>query len=137
MSLVFVPLTTVTMDPIPLPSMGYATSIYSLVRNIGSSMGISFVTTELARRSQFHQARLAESISIYDPAVRQNLQALGDASGSTQQGVGVIYGRVLQQASLMTFLELFYILGILFLLVIPVLLIMRKPQHQRGGAGVH
>jgi len=135
MSLVFVPLTTVTMDPIPLPSMGYATSIYSLVRNIGSSMGISFVTTELARRSQFHQARLAESISIYDPAVRQNLQALG--AGGTQQGIGMVYAKVLRQASLMSFLELFYILGVLFLLVIPVLLVMRKPRHQRGGGAGH
>ncbi len=138
MALVFVPLTTVTMDPIPLPSMGYATSIYSLVRNIGSSMGISFVTTELARRAQFHQARLAESISIYNPAVRQDLSALGQAAGGTQQGIGALYGEVLRQASLMSFLELFYILGLLFLLVIPVLLIMRKPAHHRGpGAGVH
>ena len=56
MALVFVPLTTVAMDPIPLESMGYATSIYSLMRNVGSSIGISFVTTMLARRAQFHQA---------------------------------------------------------------------------------
>ena len=137
MSLVFVPLTTVTMDPIPLPSMGYATSIYSLVRNIGSSMGISFVTTELARRSQFHQARLAESISVYNPAVRQDLQSLGQAAGGTQQGIGALYGEVLRQASLMSFLELFYILGVLFLLVIPAVLVMRKPAHHREAAGVH
>ena len=43
LAMVFVPLTTIAMDPIPLPSMGYATSIYSVVRNVGASMGISFV----------------------------------------------------------------------------------------------
>jgi hypothetical protein len=43
----------------------------------------------------------------------------------------------LRQASLMSFLELFYVLGILFMLVIPVLLVMRKPQHHRGGAAPH
>ncbi len=134
MSLVFVPLTTIAMDPIPLRSMGYATSIFSLIRNIGSSMGISFVTTELARRSQFHQSRLAESISIYNPAVRQDLQQFGQAVGGTERGIGMLYGQILQQASLMSFLDLFYVLGILFLLVVPVCWFMRKPQHQRGGA---
>ena len=59
MPLVFVPLTTIAMDPIPLRSMGYATSIFSLIRNIGSSVGISFVTTELARRS--HRRACPES----------------------------------------------------------------------------
>jgi len=137
MSLVFVPLTTITMDPIPLQSMGYATSIYSLIRNIGSSMGISFVTTELARRSQFHQARLSESISLYDPAVRQDLQAIGSAAGGTQRGIGMLYGEVMRQASLMSFLELFYVLGVLFLLVIPVLLVMRKPSHRRAAEPAH
>ena len=43
--LLFVPLTTLTMDPIPKEETGYATSLYSVMRNIGSSMGISFVTT--------------------------------------------------------------------------------------------
>jgi DHA2 family multidrug resistance protein len=64
--------------------MGYATSIFSLIRNIGSSIGISFVTTELARRSQLHQARLAEAVTIYNPVVRDDLRALGRAAGGTQ-----------------------------------------------------
>jgi DHA2 family multidrug resistance protein len=137
MSLVFIPLTTIAMDPIPLRSMGYATSIFSLIRNIGSSIGISFVTTELARRSQLHQARLAEAVTIYNPIVRDDLRALGRAAGGTQQGIGIVYGEVLRQASLMSFLDLFFILGILFLAVIPVVMVMRKPEHQRGAEPVH
>ncbi len=137
MSLVFIPLTTITMDPIPLKSMGYATSIFSLIRNIGSSIGISFVTTELARRSQLHQSRLAESISVYNPTVRDGLQQLGGAVGGTQRALGALYGRVLQEASLMSFLDMFYVLGILFFLVIPVVFVMHKPEHHRRAQGVH
>lgn len=66
----FVPLTILVMDPIPKEETPYATSLYSVMRNIGSSMGISFVTTLLARRSQFHQARLAGNIAT------SNLQLL-------------------------------------------------------------
>jgi MFS transporter, DHA2 family, multidrug resistance protein len=134
MSLVFIPLTTVAMDPIPLQSMGYATSIFSLIRNLGSSIGISFVTTSLARRSQLHQSRLVEAINPYNPALQQGL---GNAAGSAQQALGTLYGEVVRQASLMSFLDMFRILGILFLVSIPVVIVMRKPAHHRPAAAVH
>ena len=51
MSLLFVPLTTVTMDPIPREQMGNATSLFNLMRNIGGSIGIASVTTIVADRS--------------------------------------------------------------------------------------
>src|ERR1019366_6982193 len=66
MAFVFVPLTVATMDPIPKAETGYATSLYSVMRNIGSSIGISFVTTWVARRSQFHQSILVGHVTPYD-----------------------------------------------------------------------
>lgn len=145
MALVFVPLTTITMDPIPLQSMGFATSIYSLMRNIGSSIGISAVTTMLARRSQFHQSRLIESVNVYSPGLRSTLQSLGSAVGTiggaatdaTRERLALLYGQVQQQAALLSFVELFYGLGIMFLLVTPLVWIMKRPQTAAGGAAVH
>jgi DHA2 family multidrug resistance protein len=146
MALVFVPLTTITMDPIPLASTGYATSIYSLVRNVGSSIGISFVTTMVARRAQFHQARLVEAISAYEPGVRNTLdlyrgamRGAGAPPGAAgREGLGLLYGQVVQQANLMAFVDLFYLLGILFLLVVPIVWFMRRPrQKSRGAAAAH
>jgi DHA2 family multidrug resistance protein len=135
MALIFVPLTTIAMDPIPLESMGYATSIYSLVRNIGSSIGISFVTAWLARRSQFHQARLTEAVTPYSANAQQALQhygtLLGQRPGDAPRGLGLLYAEVLRQASLMSFDDLFHLLGIMFLLVLPVVRIMRRPRHHR------
>src|SRR5256885_13949035 len=52
MSLLFVPLTTVSMDPIPRERMGNATSLFNLMRNIGGSVGIAVTATMLARQSQ-------------------------------------------------------------------------------------
>ncbi len=132
LAMVFVPLTTITMDPIPLPSMGYATSIYSLIRNMGSSMGISFVTTELARRSQFHQERLTEAITAYSPNVQQAMKSMGEIMSPTQD-LGLIYGQILRQASMLSFLDLFHILGILFLAVIPTIWLMRRPRQRAAG----
>jgi MFS transporter, DHA2 family, multidrug resistance protein len=137
MALIFVPLTTIAMDPIPLESMGYATSIYSLMRNLGASMGISFVTTWLARRAQFHQTRLIETVTPYSLDAQQALHnygaLLGERTSNSSGGFAVIYAQVLRQASLMSFVDLFYLLGILFLLVLPVVWIMRRPRHERTG----
>ena len=144
MALVFVPLTTITMDPIPLESMGYATSIYSLMRNVGSSIGISFVTTMLARRSQFHQARLGESVSTYSAATTGTLQSLGRAtatSASAQGGatpaMAALYAELQRQAALLSFSDLFRLLGILFLVTVPLVWIMRRPRSSRAATDVH
>jgi MFS transporter, DHA2 family, multidrug resistance protein len=142
LSLVFVPLSTIAMDPIPLESMGFATSIFSLVRNVGASMGISFVTTELARRSQMHQSRLAESVSSYGLQVQSELSRAGSALGQalspdSPTGLRMIYAQVQRQASAMSFLDLFYVLGLLFLAIVPVVWLMRRPQHRRAGAPAH
>ncbi len=134
LAMVFVPLSTIAMDPIPLQSMGYATSIFSLMRNIGSSMGISFVTTELARRTQFHHSMLAEYVTAYSPLVQQDLSRLRGVVGDMGAGLAVIEGTVGRQAYMMSFLDLFHVLGIMFLVATPAVWFMRRPRQTKAGA---
>ena len=141
MAFVFVPLTVLTMDPIPKAEIGYATSLYSVVRNIGSSIGISFVTTWVARRSQFHQSILAAHITRYDLRSQQFLgRARGlffhhgfDWSTAGHRGLAVLYAMLQQQAALISFVEVFRIMGFLFLATVPLVLLMRKATHARPG----
>jgi DHA2 family multidrug resistance protein len=136
LAMVFTPLSTIAMDPIPLASMGFATSLFSMARNIGSSTGVSFVTTELARRSQFHQARLVEAVTAYNPAFQHAMGSLGrfvgpGGPGVGDQALGLVYGQVLRQANALTFLEMFRVLGVLFLCVTPLIWVMQRPRHHR------
>jgi DHA2 family multidrug resistance protein len=144
MSFVFVPLTTLTMEPIPQEELGYATSLYSVMRNIGSSVGISFVTTFVARRSQFHQSILVAQVTPYNQQFRTLLGQAGDwmaKAGSdpftaNRQGMAAIYGILQQQASLLSFVEAFHIMAILYLLCTLLILIMKKPKHARATDAV-
>jgi MFS transporter, DHA2 family, multidrug resistance protein len=137
MSCLFVPLATVTVDPIPKQEIGYATSLFSVTRNIGSSMGISFVTTWVARRSQFHQSVLSSHITAYDFSSQQALQAATqlierrgfDAATAGLKAHALIYQAVQQQASLLSYLDVFHIMGIVFLSIIPLILLMRRPRY--------
>src|SRR5215470_14671028 len=67
MSLLFVPLTTVSMDPIPREKMGNATSLFNLMRNIGGSIGIAVTGTMIARNTQSTTATLGSHVTAFDP----------------------------------------------------------------------
>ncbi|MFI5340681.1 MAG: DHA2 family efflux MFS transporter permease subunit [Candidatus Methylomirabilales bacterium] len=145
MAFVFVPLTTLTMAPIPKAETGYATGLYSVMRNIGSSMGVSFVTTWVARRSQFHQSILVAHVTPERPRVQQFLdqayqlfrQAGADSTTATRQAQAELYVVVQQQASLLSFMEVFRLLGLLFLLVIPLVLLMRRVPERSEASVPH
>jgi DHA2 family multidrug resistance protein len=140
MSFIFVPLTTMTMDPIPKQVTGYATSLYAVTRNIGSSIGISFVTAMLARRSQLHQSVLAAHVTPYDPSVQQFLNGTqgmlmrggADPVTANRRSLAILYGTVQQQAATLSFLDLFRIMGLLFLISVPFVILFRKQKHLRS-----
>jgi MFS transporter, DHA2 family, multidrug resistance protein len=142
LSFMFVPLATITVDPIPLHEMGYATSLIAFSRNLGAGFGISIFTAFIDRRAQFHQVRLTaqiarrpEGYSALLSALRGEFFAHGEASiHAAKQALGAIYGEVLRQASLMSYLDGFRILAILLLLATPLIWIMKKPHFTKPGA---
>jgi DHA2 family multidrug resistance protein len=146
MALLFVPLTTVTMATITPERMGYATSLFNLMRNIGGGIGIAVTGTILARTRQSNSALLGEHVSIFDPTtagVLEQLKAGFIASGSdvvsaTNQAYLALYGMIQRQAAMVSFVNIFRMLGLLFLVMIPLVLIMRRPKEGAGPvAGAH
>jgi DHA2 family multidrug resistance protein len=145
MALLFVPLTTVTMDPIAKENMGNATAIFNLMRNIGGSMGIAAATTYLTRRSQVHINLLGAHIDPYSAQARQMLSGLQgalmgrgeSAATAQQQSYGALFGLVARQASMLSFLETFRLLALLFICMLPLILLMRRPRHRGGPVAAH
>ncbi len=136
MGFLFIPLTTLTMAEIRKEDMGNAAAIYNLLRNLGGSFGVAFVTTILARREQFHQNHLVAHVNPFDTAYQMAangasrlLEYKGFSPGTADQGtLGVIYGRLLREAAMISFNDAFYLLSILMILVLPLVLFMRRPK---------
>jgi DHA2 family multidrug resistance protein len=108
------------------------------MRNIGGSIGIAAVTTNLVRGAQAHQNYLGANLAAGNPTVMalvQGLQAKFQAGGASasdahQMAVGAIYRSLQQQASLLAYADNFRLLGFLALLCIPlVVLFRRKKAH--------
>jgi DHA2 family multidrug resistance protein len=145
LALLFVPLTTITMDPIPRESMGNATSIFNLMRNIGGSLGIAVATTVLARRQQLHTTVLGAHVDAYSPQARALLDQLraafvargADLVTATQQARAAAFGLVQRQAAMLSFTDVFRLMAVLFVSLLPLLFLMRTPRAGRGPAALH
>ncbi|WP_243371852.1 DHA2 family efflux MFS transporter permease subunit [Geotalea sp. SG265] len=145
LAMIFVPLTTVTLATIQREEMGNATGIFNLLRNVGGSVGIAISATMLARYGQFYQNSLVGHITPYDPAVRQRLAALKqaalrrgiDAATADKTALASIYGIVRRQAAMLAYNRIFWIVGIAFLIIIPFLLLLKKPKRHRGPVEIH
>jgi len=136
MAFLFIPLMAVSMSNIAREKMGNATSIYNLMRNIGGSFGIATMTTFLARRNQLHQNQLVSHITPFD--IRTQMMLRGMQQWFQQQGysavdagkkaVGAVYGMVQQQAAMLSFVEAFWIMGLIFAAMIPLLFLLRNTR---------
>jgi MFS transporter, DHA2 family, multidrug resistance protein len=144
-SFIFVPLTTSTVAYLRQQQMGNATGLYNLMRNLGGSIGIAFVTTHLARGAQVHQAMLVAHTTPYSPVFMQRLAAAkavlathGDPVAAQSQAGQLIYNQVLQQAKLWTFVDNFRLFGLFCLACLPVVFLFRRiPRHPRGPVDAH
>lgn len=142
---VFVPLTTITNDPIPNEKMGAATSMFNLMRNIGASIGISIATSLVERHEQAHINVLGEHVNPYSPQAQSMLQQLTaalmskgtDAASATRQATAALYGMIQQQAAILSYNDVFAILTIIFVLMFPLIFVMKKPKHAGGGMAMH
>ncbi len=137
LGMVFIPLTTLSLSSTPKEEMGNATAIFNLVRNLGGSVGVAFAATLLSRGAQIHQAHLSEHITLFDPgywnAANQSAQILSqqgmDPVTAQQGGAGVIYNELLRQAYMMSFNDVFFVLAILMICMLPFVLFMRHVDH--------
>ncbi|MBA4373077.1 MAG: EmrB/QacA family drug resistance transporter [Thermodesulfovibrio sp.] len=145
MGFLFIPLTTLTMSSVRKEEMGNASAIYNLLRNLGGSFGVAFVTTIISRRAQFHGVRLTDNLTPFDRNYQmaaenasQALQLKGmDPATATQGGLGMIYGQMVKQASMISFNDAFYLLSVLMICILPLVLLMRAGKIDPSAAGMH
>jgi DHA2 family multidrug resistance protein len=145
LGLLFVPLTTITMGLIPREQMGNATSIFNLLRNLGGSIGIAITTTLVSRYQQVHINVLGSHVTAFDPKARAMMGGIAQgfakkgmpAAQATKQGYAAMFGMVQQQAAILSFLDVFRLLGVIFLLMVPLVLLMKRPAKAPGNMGAH
>jgi DHA2 family multidrug resistance protein len=124
----FVPLSTATLSDIPRGEIASASGLYTLLRQLGGSLGIAILATMLERRTDQVQSALAGNVTLSSPAIRDYLSNPATHAGALLH----LNAMVQQNAAVIAYDYLFRLSAILFFISLPTLLLLRLPKH-RGG----
>ena len=137
----FVPISLAAYIGVPAEKGNSVAGLVNFMRNIGSSVGTSMVTTMLARRAQFHQTVLTYWATNYDPALRNQIQGLSQqllhAGATPPDAQAAAYGRVYQsvqvQSQTLAYLDTYMILAVAASIMFVLAFIVKKNDPGAGG----
>jgi DHA2 family multidrug resistance protein len=139
--LLFVPITLAAYIGLPPEKSNSVAGLINFMRNIGSSIGTSLVTTVIARRSQFHQVHLVSRIAADNPMFEEQVKQLAHelaGAGLTdfearRQALGRVYHSVLSQAQSLAYIDMFWILCVLGAVMFCLSWLLRRNTPGAGG----
>lgn len=129
LGLTFVPLSTLTFSTLPASFRNEGTALFSLIRNIGSSIGISIVTTYLSHRMQINHAVFSEYITPFNTGLQQAMQH-GMYNIHSDVGLVSVNTEVTRQAAILGYLQDFRFMMFVVLAMFPLLGLLSKPQRR-------
>jgi DHA2 family multidrug resistance protein len=142
LGLLFVPITTLSLSTLKGKSIGEGAAFTGMMRQLGGSFGIAIITTFIARFNQEHRVNLVSHLDKTSYAVQQTVHQLQQgfmakgfsANESLQKAYKVIEFKVMVQSNVLSYIDLFMYLGILFLLCIPFILLIKKGKNKINHA---
>jgi len=144
MGLIFPTLSAATLSVVNRERMGYAASLYNMMRNAGAAVGISYMTTALINHQQVHQSYLVAHFSIFDAWRMSNaaprmagvprFSYLPEMVGGNHGGFAGVYGMIQSQAAMLSFNDIYRMLAIGMAILIPSFLMLRRVGAGSGGA---
>ncbi|MDM9625339.1 DHA2 family efflux MFS transporter permease subunit [Rhizobium sp. S152] len=138
--LIFIPITAASYDGLRPDQTDQASALINAARNTGGSIGVSIASNVLAHREQWHQSRLVEHIVPSDPSYTSALQQAtqvfmergSNAADAQTRAMAWIGNQVQTQASYLAYIDVFQVLMVISLLMVPLALILRKIDLNAG-----
>ncbi|MGO8986138.1 MAG: DHA2 family efflux MFS transporter permease subunit [Terriglobales bacterium] len=145
LAFLFVPINTAAYSSLPRDKNNAASGLMNLARNIGGSVGISFVTTGLARRSQVHQSQLVEKLNPANLQFQSAVHGManifsgaGPGSGGSsaqQHAYAMLQANVIRQSTMLAYIDNFWVLGVVIGCLLPCVFLIKRTKA--GGMVVH
>lgn len=143
LGLIFIPLTTLTLIELKGRDIPQGTGLSNMIRQLGGSFGVALMATFIERRTVFHHSILAAKVNEYNPSAVERISAIAhafmakgsDPAAAHQKALALINMTVGRQASLLSYLDTFYLVGFFFLFCIPLLILFRKPKSKDDQGG--
>jgi MFS transporter, DHA2 family, multidrug resistance protein len=141
----FIPINNAAYAGLPPEKTNQASAQINMARNLGGSFGISIANTELARRGQFHHARLVDHVYPSSPAYHDTTSRVMDyftahgASAIQAKGLTLAWigQTIAKQATLLAYIDVFWIAGIFAAILVPLILLFLRPVKDYQAPPVH
>jgi DHA2 family multidrug resistance protein len=142
LAFLFIPINTAAFASATGDNSNQISSIVNLCRNVGGSVGISFVATLIARQTQVHQDALVRHVTNYDGTLRAMRDGLGStlstagasSADAMHQALGRIYGFVQVQAAAQAYIDTLWVLGVACLCMLPLVFLMGRNDPSKAMA---
>jgi DHA2 family multidrug resistance protein len=143
LSLLIVPINSVAYMGMPQNKSANASALINLTRNIGGAFGISLAQTWLVRRSQFHQSRLVDHVSLLNPQTAPTLKRIEEMfhlhggalyHSPMTTALGLLYRQVQRQATMLSYNDIFWLMGFGTAAMIPLIFLMRAAKPGQAAA---
>jgi MFS transporter, DHA2 family, multidrug resistance protein len=135
MGIFFVALITIALDRLPPERIPAASGLNNFLRITASGFATSLTTTYWDRRERFHQSRLVESLSVFDPTLREVTTTIKGLGFSDHGAAAKVLNEVINQGFLLSSLDLFYFSGWATLILIATCWLVRRPAAKAVVAG--
>jgi MFS transporter, DHA2 family, multidrug resistance protein len=140
MGFIFIPLSILSYTGISNDKMGNASALWNLLRNIGGSVGIALIMTFISRGAQIHQNYLVDHMTPLDKGYQMTMERIApflEWKGFAGGAEGAIYGQLVKQATMLSFVDVFYLLMFMMLANIPLVLLMKTGKNNHQAPSIH
>lgn len=139
MGMLFIPITTLSLSTLKGQQIGQGASFTGMMRQLGGSFGIALITSFLARQNMTHRNDLIGHLDTNNPAVQARIQGMQHnfmAKGMTadhalQSGYQSLDYMVSKQAAVLSYMDVFLYLGVLFLICVPFVLLVKGNRGKK------
>jgi DHA2 family multidrug resistance protein len=145
LGMLFVPFTTLALAGLSQRDTHQATGLTNMMRQLGGSTGVALMATFIQHRNWTHRQNLLSRITPYDSALRERLNGIvhgfitqgSSLTEARRQALAAIDAMMSRQALLLTYLDAFRIVGVMFLFCIPLILLFRRPRSPATVPAAH
>ena len=145
LGLLFVPITTLALSTLKGSEIGEGAAFTGMMRQLGGSFGIAIITTMISRLNQQHRVDLIPNLSAVNAQTQQQLKGLQQLfmgkgfsfNEALDRAYQVVEGKIMRQSTVLTYMDVFLYLGILFLVCVPFVLMLKKGAGKVDTSSVH
>jgi DHA2 family multidrug resistance protein len=143
MGMLFIPITALSLSTLKGQQIGQGAAFTGMMRQLGGSFGVALITTFMARKNMIHRSDLVSKLDVNNAAVQQRVQGLQhtfiNKGMNTDEALKTSYATldhmVTKQAAVLSYMDVFMYLGIMFLICVPFVLMVKGNKGKKVDLG--